>query len=136
MTKPISAVVALRLVELEQLDLDRKMITFRDFPEFCREARERGGIFFRDFECDALTLRHLMSMTANGPPGTRFMYNPVAYSWTSRPMSEVARTPFSALVAKYVFEPAGMQNSARAHRSLPLRADLAEARWRNRTHLI
>lgn len=128
-TKPISAVVALRLVELGQLDLDRRMATFAGFPEFCRDARERGGIFFRDFECDTqpLTLRHLLSMTANGAPGSRFFYNPVAYSWTSRPMAEVAKTPFSSLVAKYVFEPAGMNHSARTHRTLPLRPDLAEA---------
>lgn len=58
-TKPISAVVAMRLVELGKLDLDRRMSTYQGFDEFCRDSRERGGIFFRDYECDTqpLTLR-------------------------------------------------------------------------------
>jgi len=40
-------------------------------------------------------------------------------------MSEVAGIPFSDLVQQYVFEPAGMKRSARIHRDLPLRKDLA-----------
>ena len=124
--KTMSAVVALRLVELKQLDLDRRMSSFEGFDEFCRASRERGGIFFGDYTCDStLTLRHVMSMSANGTPGTRFWYNPVSNSWASRPMAQVSKTPFSELVAKYVFEPAGMTRSARIHRALPLRADLA-----------
>jgi CubicO group peptidase (beta-lactamase class C family) len=127
--KTISAVVALRLVELGRLDLDRRIDTYEGFTDFCHDNRERGGIFFRDYECDTqpLTLRHVMSMTANGTPGTRFWYNPISYSWASRPMMQVTKTPFSTLVSKYVFEPADMQHSARIHRALPLRPDLAEA---------
>jgi CubicO group peptidase (beta-lactamase class C family) len=66
-------------------------------------------------------------MQVNGTPGTRFFYNPVVYSWASRPMMEVTGESFSDLVAKYVFEPAGMRQSARQHRKLPLRDDLAAA---------
>lgn len=125
-SKTTSGVVALRLVELGLLDLDRPMPTFADFSEFCEDAKSHGGIFFRDYTCDStLTLRHVMTMEANGKPGTRFWYNPPSYSWASRPMQQVAGEPFSALVAKYVFEPAGMLHSARIHRALPLRADLA-----------
>lgn len=125
-SKTTSAVVALRLVELGLLDLDRPMNSFADFSEFCQDAKERGGIFFGDYNCDsALTLRHVMSMEANGKPGTRIWYNPPSYSWASRPMRQVTGEPFSALVTKYVFGPAGMLHSARIHRGLPLRADLA-----------
>lgn len=48
--KAMSAVVALRLVELGQLDLDRKLATYDGFAKFCHDSRERGGIFFRDYE--------------------------------------------------------------------------------------
>jgi CubicO group peptidase (beta-lactamase class C family) len=125
--KPISAVVALRLVEAGLLDLDRPMRRYRDFVEFCDAARGDGGIFFGDHACDTdrLTLRHVLAMTANGEPGTRFWYNPPSYSWASRPMAEVAGRPFSDLVDSLVFRPAGMRHSARRHRRLPLRADLA-----------
>lgn len=126
-SKPLSAVVALRLAELGRLDLDRSMTSFAGFAEFCRDARAGGGIFFADFDCAAttLSLRRVLSMTSNGVPGTRFFYNPPAYSWASRPMAEVAGQPFSSLVAQYVFEPAGMRRSARIHRRLPLAPELA-----------
>lgn len=125
--KPISAVVALRLVETGQLDLDRPMRRYRDFIEFCAAARGDGGIFFGDYACenDQLTLRHVLAMTANGTPGTRFWYNPPSFSWASRPMAEVAGQPFSDLVASLVFRPAGMRNAARRHRRLPLPPEVA-----------
>jgi CubicO group peptidase (beta-lactamase class C family) len=128
-SKPISAVVALRLVQDGRLDLDRPMQRYRGFAEFCDAVRAEGGIFFRDYECtgDELTLRYVLSMTANGVPGTRFWYNPPSYSWASRPMAEVTGVPFSTLVDSLVFRPAEMHRSARIHRALPLRADLAAA---------
>ena len=126
-TKPISAVVALRLVQDGKLDLDRPMRRYQGFAEFCDAARADGGIFFGDYACvgDALTLRHVLSMTANGNVGTRFWYNPPSYSWASRPMAEVTSVPFSSLVDSLVLRPADMRNAARVFRRLPLRADLA-----------
>lgn len=126
-TKPLSAVLALRLVELGKLDLDRELMTYAGFAELCQDARGAGGIFFQDFECDKypMTLRRVLSMTVNGEPGTRFFYNPVIYSWASRPIMEVAGQPFSSLIEQHIFKPAGMTRSARMHRELPLREDLA-----------
>jgi CubicO group peptidase (beta-lactamase class C family) len=126
-TKPISGVVAMRLVERGVLDLDRPMNSFAEWAEFCAEAREGGPrIFFADYSCAPdLTLRHVLSMQGNGAPGERFFYNPVAFSWASRPIMQVTGRQFSDLVAQEVFAPAGMTESARRHRDLPLRADLA-----------
>jgi CubicO group peptidase (beta-lactamase class C family) len=126
-SKPISAVVALRLAADGALDLDRPMRRYQGFAEFCDAVRGEGGIFFRDYGCegDRLTLRHVLSMTANGEPGTRFWYNPPSYSWASRPMAEVTGIAFSTLVDSLVFRPAGMRDAARIHRRLPLRSDLA-----------
>lgn len=127
--KPISAVVALRLVEGGLVDLDRPMGSFRNFGEFCADVRAAGGIFFGDYACQdpGLTLRHVLSMQANGAPGTRFWYNPPSYSWASRPMAEVGGASFSELVAAHVFQVAGMTRSARLHRRLPLPTELAAA---------
>ena len=126
--KPLSAVVALRLVELGRLDLDRPLQEFPGYREYRTEARAAGGLFFRDFDDDPktpLTLRHLLAMEANGPAGTRFLYNPPAYSWASRPLAAAGQAPFSELVDRHVFKPAGMAHSARIHRTLPLPAPLA-----------
>lgn len=128
-TKPISGVVAMRLVERGVLDLDRPMASFDQWAEFCAEARADGPrIFFADYDCSPrVTLRHVLSMQMNGTAGERFYYNPVSYSWASRPMMQVTGRTFSDLVAEEVFATAGMTESARKHRNLPLRADLAEA---------
>lgn len=126
-TKPISAVVALRLVERGLLDLDRPMTSYQGFVEFCTDVRKAGGIFFRDYDCDRqpLTMRHVLAMTANGPPGTRFFYNPPSFSWASRPMAQVSGVSFSELTATEVFARAGMTQSARTNRRLPLPPDIA-----------
>jgi CubicO group peptidase (beta-lactamase class C family) len=130
-TKPLAAVLALQLEEKGVLNLDRRMHTYTDFKEFCADARDAGGIFFDDWLCgdSTLTLRHVLSMTANGrsKPGERFFYNPLSYSWASRPIMEVTGRPFSALMDSLIFRPAGMKRSARRHRDLPLPPEIETA---------
>ncbi len=125
--KTISGVVAMRLVELGQLDLDRPLAASQQFAEWCADTQDTESIFFRDFRCgtERMTLRHLLTMTSNGKPGESFFYNPVAFSWSSRPMMQAAGKPFSTLVVEHVFNPAGMTRSARRHRALPLPAEIA-----------
>ena len=128
-TKPISAVVALRLVEEGLLDLDRPMAQYSEWAGFCKDFSEQPSIFAQGLRCESPqhSLRHLLTHTAIGDPGTQFSYNPILYSWASRPMMEAAGRPFSRLVEQYVFQPAGMVRSARVNRDLPLREDLAAA---------
>ena len=126
-TKPISAVVALKLVEENRLDLDAPLSANPEFAAFCAEFRTQESMFAQDLRCGDLTMRHLLSHTVSGPPGERFSYNPILYSMASRPMAAAAGKPFSTLVQEYVFRPAGMTRSARQHRDLPLRSDLARA---------
>jgi CubicO group peptidase (beta-lactamase class C family) len=127
-TKPLSAVAALRLVEKGVLDLDRPMADYSEWAEFCTEFSQQPSIFARELRCQPAvhTLRHLLSHTATATPGTRFSYNPVLYSWASRPIAAAGGAAFSALVDQYVFGPADMKRSARVYRDLPLREDLAE----------
>ncbi len=126
--KPLSAVVALRLVEAGVLDLDRPIVDYSEWTDFCTEFSQQPSIFAQELRCQppSHTLRHLLSHTATGTPGARFSYNPILYSWASRPIMAAADAPFSALVERYVFIPAGMRKSARKHRDLPLREDLAQ----------
>jgi CubicO group peptidase (beta-lactamase class C family) len=126
--KPLSAVVALRLAEMKVLDLDRPMADYSEWAEFCTEFSQQPSIFASELRCQPTihTLRHLLSHTATSTPGSRFSYNPVLYSWASRPIGAAGGAAFSALVEQYVFKPAGMGRSARVNRELPLRVDLAE----------
>ena len=127
-TKPLAATVAMRLVEAGRLDLDRPVAEYSEWQGFCESFSQVNSIFARNLDCSASghTLRHLLSHTGEGKPGTAFSYNPVVYSWGSRPLMEVTGESFSDLVAEHVFRPADMQQSARIHRALPLREDLAE----------
>jgi CubicO group peptidase (beta-lactamase class C family) len=113
--KPLSAVVALRLVETAALDLDRRLVDYSDWADFCTKFSRQASIFAQELRCQPPdhTLRHLLSHTAAGTPGSRFSYNPILYSWASRPMMAVTDSAFSVLVERYVFIPAGMKNSAR-----------------------
>jgi CubicO group peptidase (beta-lactamase class C family) len=126
--KPLSAVVAFRLVEAGVLDLDRPIVDYSEWTGFCTGFSRQPSIFAQELRCQPPnhTLRHLLSHTATGAPGTRFSYNPILYSWGSRPIMAAADASFSALVERYVFIPTGMRNSARKHRDLPLREDLAK----------
>ncbi|MET0808756.1 MAG: serine hydrolase domain-containing protein [Pseudoxanthomonas sp.] len=128
-TKPISAVVALRLVEQGELSLDVPMAEYSDWAEFCGEFSEQPSIFAKGLQCAPPfhTLRHLLTHTAPHPAGQRFSYNPVLYSWASRPMMSAAHAPFSELVDRQVLQRVGMTRSARTHRDLPLRRDIADA---------
>ena len=126
--KPLSAVVALRLVDAGVLDLDRPLVDYSQWPDFCTEFSRQSSVFAQELCCrlPGHTLRHLLSHTATRTPGTRFSYNPILYSWASRPIMAAADAPFSALVERYVFIPADMKMSARKHRDLPLRENLAQ----------
>lgn len=126
--KPLSAVVALRLAEEGVLDLDRPMAEYSDWAGFCTDFSLQPSIFAKGLRCKPTvhTLRHLLSHTATATPGNLFSYNPLLYSWASRPIMAVADTTFSALVERYVFVPAGMTRSARKHRELPVREDIAK----------
>ena len=127
-TKPLSAVVALRLEEEGVLDLDRPMADYSEWAEFCSDFSRQPSIFARELRCQPSvhTLRHLLSHTATSTPGNQFSYNPLLYSWASRPIMAAADTSFSALVDQYVFAPAGMTQSVRQYRDLPVREDIAK----------
>ncbi len=125
--KPISAVVALRLVEEGILDLDRPIAEYSGWQDFCEGFSRQPSIFAQDLRCEPPnhTLRQLLSHTATGTPGSLFSYNPILYSWGSRPIMAAAEAQFSDLVEQYVFRAVDMRRSARKYRDLPLREDLA-----------
>ncbi len=121
-TKPLAATVAMQLVEAGVLDLDQPMAEYSEWAGFCSDFSEQPSIFAQDLKCEPSvhTLRHLLSHTAVSTPGDSFSYNPVLYSWASRPIAAAAGTSFSVLVQEYVLEPVAMDQSARTYRDLPL----------------
>ncbi|MEM6938287.1 MAG: serine hydrolase domain-containing protein, partial [Pseudomonadota bacterium] len=127
-TKPISGVAVMKLVEDGVVELDRPIGEYSRWSEFCESFSQQPSVFARDLQCDPAshTLRHLLSHTAAGVPGSAFSYNPVVFSWASRPVMAAAGKPFSTLVTELVLRPAAMLDSARQHRALLLPEHLAQ----------
>lgn len=126
-TKPLSAVYILQLVEQGILDLDRPMADYSPWADFCQAFAEQPSIFAKDLVClpAVHSLRHLLSHTATGLPGSRFSYNPVLYSWASRPVMAVSGTSFSQGFTDAILKPLHMNRSARQYRDLALPPALA-----------
>lgn len=126
-TKPISAVLIMQLVEQGHVDLDRPIAEYSAWREFCTAFAAQPSIFARHLQCDPPlhTLRQLLSHTATGTPGADFSYNPVLYSWASRPVAAVMGEAFSDLVQSRVLSPAKMARAVRIHRARPVPAALA-----------
>lgn len=127
-TKPLSGVVAMRLAERGVIDLDEPIADYSQWRDFCASYSQSGAFFARRLQCDppTHTLRQLLSHTADGEPGTAFSYNPVLFSWGSRPIMAATGQSFSDLVTEDLLEPLGMANSARQHRARPLPEAIAE----------
>ena len=121
-SKTISGVAAMQLVDANKIDLDRPLVEYSKWPEFCKAFSQQPSIFAKDLVCEPTThtLRHLLTHTATKEPGTTFSYNPVVFSWASRPIMAVTEPSFSELVAQNVLQPAQMHQSARKHRQLAL----------------
>ena len=123
-TKPIAGTLAMKLAELGMLDLDQPMAETPGFTEFCERFGDTDSLFADEYSCNT-TLRQHLNHTVNGNPGERLRYNPIAFSYASRSIAHQAELDFSSLVARHIFEPVGMPNSARLHRDLPLPEALA-----------
>ena len=121
-SKPISGAAIMQLVDANKIDLDRPITEYSAWRGFCDAFSLQPSIFAKDLSCEPSThtLRHLLTHTATRQPGTHFSYNPVLFSWASRPVMAVSELSFSELVVQNVFLPNQMHQSARTHRQRPL----------------
>jgi CubicO group peptidase (beta-lactamase class C family) len=139
-SKPVTAIAALRLVQEGILDLDEDVNTYLVSWKVPYDRTGQPGV----------TLRHLLSHTAgltrswylgfrrgaktpsllhvlNGKspartrpvrmeitPGTRFRYSESHFAVLHQLLTDVTNTPFPDLMRELVFEPLGMQNSSYA----------------------
>lgn len=121
-TKPLSAVFILQLVEQGVIDLDQPIAEYSKWPDFCRAFSKQPSIFAKHLDCQQKThsLRHMLTHTAENIPGQRFSYNPVVFSWASRPVMARLNQSFSHAFREHIIKPLALKNTARRHRNLPL----------------
>jgi len=96
-TKTFASTLLLQCVENGTLDLDQPM-----------------GVFSAGFDTGA-TVRHVLSMTSNPPPGSRFMYDGNRYSTLTAVVDACASTPFRQALRTQVLDRLGMTDSVPGH---------------------
>ncbi|MEO6811391.1 MAG: serine hydrolase domain-containing protein [Isosphaeraceae bacterium] len=123
-SKPITAVAVLQLVEQDKLDLDAPIQRYvPSFPEKAWPITPRqllghlGGV--RHYRGDEMHstwhyfgVRHALTVFRNDPlihePGTKFLYSTYGYNLAGAAVQEVALQRFSDHVRAQIFKPSGM----------------------------
>src|SRR5262249_3671029 len=83
LTKTFAAALLMRLVDAGKLDLDAAMSTYDGgYAQWCASLKTRGQSAARNYNCDTerITVRHHLTHTAQGMPGTNYDYNGFLFS--------------------------------------------------------
>ena len=133
LSKPFAGAVLMKLVEQGRLDLDTAMadilkkteFNYGDFKmhgyaEACRKisAFSRKPDFeyaflLKNYRCDTekITVRHHLTHTAQGVPGSRYRYNGFLFNFLSEVAEEASGKPYSDLVVEYITAPLEMNRT-------------------------
>ena len=94
-TKTFASTIIMQLAEKGMLRLD--------------DSVSKYGI---DFGNANITIRHLLTHTSEGEPGTHYQYNGYRYGRLTQVVENAAGIPFYQLIMQNIIEPAGMTSSA------------------------
>jgi CubicO group peptidase (beta-lactamase class C family) len=113
LTKTFAAAVIMRLVEVGKLDLDEAMATYDpDYRHWCETIKDLPEA--RNYNCIAerITVRHHLTHTAQGKPGTAYAYNGFLFARLSVVVDAVSPRGFKRAVEEDILEPLGMRDTA------------------------
>jgi CubicO group peptidase (beta-lactamase class C family) len=113
LTKTFAAAVIMRLVEVGKLDLDEAMATYDpDYRHWCETIKDLPEA--RNYNCAAerITVRHHLTHTAQGKPGTAYAYNGFLFARLSAVVDAVSPRGFKRAVEEDILEPLGMRDTA------------------------
>ena len=108
-----AAAVIMRLVEAGKLDLDEAMATYDpDYQHWCQTIKDLPEA--RNYNCAAerITVRHHLTHTAQGKPGTTYAYNGFLFARLSAVVDAVSPRGFKRAVEEDILEPLGMRDTA------------------------
>jgi CubicO group peptidase (beta-lactamase class C family) len=130
LSKPFAGAVLMKLVEEDQLDLDTPIadvlentvftyddLTMHGYADACREIKmfSRDSDFeyaflLKDYRCDSeiITVRHHLTHTAQGVPGSRYRYNGFLFGFLSQVAEEISGRRYSELVVENIVAPLKM----------------------------
>jgi len=107
LTKPISAAIILKLVELGQLNLDDPIYDL--YPEYKKKFQEYKNRFEEknlteilenyNFEREDITIRHHLTHTSKGtPPGDNYSYSGFLFGELTKVVNNVSKEGFESLM--------------------------------------
>ena len=121
-TKPLVALLFLKLDDLGSIDLNDTINDMPGWSDFCGWLSTSTIVFGDDLQCNRpITVRNVLTHTVNGEPGSDFLYNPIMYSRLSRFIEFRYGNPISAaegrhntmakLMQDHILGPAGMERT-------------------------
>lgn len=130
LTKPFSAAILMKLVEEGRLDLDAELAvllkekTFKrrgriiyGYSDACKEIKKasRNPLFrypsvLRDYRCESerITVRHLLTHTAQGVPGENYRYNGFLFQFLSSVAEVASGKDFDKMLIETIIAPLDM----------------------------
>jgi CubicO group peptidase (beta-lactamase class C family) len=113
LTKTFAASVVMRLVEAGKLDLDEAMASYDpNYRHWCERIKDVPEA--RNYNCAAerITVRHHLTHTAQGKPGTAYAYNGFLFARLSAVVDAVSPRGFKRSVEEDILETLGMDDTA------------------------
>jgi CubicO group peptidase (beta-lactamase class C family) len=98
LTKTFAATVIFQLVEAGKINLDAPVSEY--------------GIELKDTDNDAVLVKHLMSHTSEGTPGTRFSYNGARFALLDKVIEKASGQSFGQLVCQRIIAPLELRHTA------------------------
>jgi CubicO group peptidase (beta-lactamase class C family) len=115
LTKTFAAAVIMRLVEAGKLDLDEAMATYDSgYGQWCADLKARSAPAARYYNCDSerITVRHHLTHTMQGKPGTVYDYNGFLFARLSAVVDAVTAKGLNRSIAEDILDPLGMSDTA------------------------
>jgi CubicO group peptidase (beta-lactamase class C family) len=115
LTKTFAAAVIMRLVEAGKLDLDEAMSTYDPgYAQWCARVRSSNLPVAQTYNCDSerITVRHHLTHTAQGKPGTYYDYNGVLFTRLTAVVDALSAKGFNRSIEEDILEPLGMTDTA------------------------
>jgi CubicO group peptidase (beta-lactamase class C family) len=115
LTKTFAAALLMRLVDAGKLDLDEAMSTYDSgYAEWCASLKTGNLPAARNYNCDTerITVRHHLTHTAQGKPGTNYDYNGFLFSRLTNIVDAVSAKNFLRSLEEDILDPLGMRDTA------------------------
>jgi CubicO group peptidase (beta-lactamase class C family) len=115
LTKTFASAVIMRLVEGGKLDLDEKFSTYDpDYAQWCARLKTLSTPLAKNYNCGSarITVRHHLTHTAQGEPGTNYEYNGVLFARLSNVVDALSPKGYARSIEDDILTPLGMNDTA------------------------